>query len=383
MRGVLLLLLLTGCRQLLGFENPIAGTPDDALVDAPIGCEVSNACPANAPICLDEICVECTEASSTQCAGSTPVCGQDNHCRGCATHAECDSEVCLSDGSCADPASVAYVNPNGAGAACELALPCATVPLGVATGRPLLKVSGTVVSMNVVAIDRAIEIHADPGAVLTRASAGPIIDITNPGNVTIYDLVIRDATGGGAGIKLERGSLRIERVRLLRNDGHGLEARNESTVTVRRCIVSGNRGGGLNIENSTFEVTNTLIVRNGTLGSSSGGARLKPAGASVFELNTIADNVSLNVNTAGVRCDAAVVALDARSNIVTTNALDPNCTFSASLFDTQPPAGAGNIQGSPAFASIDPGNELADNYYRITAASAAIDNAVSTLAIDI
>src|ERR1041385_4356043 len=53
-------------------------------------------------------CVICTDSSHAACRNSTPVCSNDM-CVKCTTHSQCDSNVCLPDGSCADAALVAYV----------------------------------------------------------------------------------------------------------------------------------------------------------------------------------------------------------------------------------------------------------------------------------
>jgi hypothetical protein len=84
--------------------------------DAPPGCASSSEC---APLVCDvtgaRTCVRCTAAEHDACTGTTPVCGANHACRGCSAHSECDSRVCLPNGSCAVPDQVAYVEPLAGG----------------------------------------------------------------------------------------------------------------------------------------------------------------------------------------------------------------------------------------------------------------------------
>src|ERR1041385_9467830 len=50
--------------------------------------------------------------SSTECAGSTPVC-EEHVCRGCEAHGECASTACLPNGTCGSGDSVGYAAQAG------------------------------------------------------------------------------------------------------------------------------------------------------------------------------------------------------------------------------------------------------------------------------
>jgi hypothetical protein len=339
--AVILLVLLTSCRQLLGFESPVVPA-EDASPDA---CDLGG--------CQVE----------------------------CVQHDQCASEVCLEDGSCADPMMVAYVEREGGALLCSQAAPCGTVQAALATQRGIIKISGTITSVDVVSITRAVVIHAAPKAVLTRVTSGPIIDVDSPGDLTIFDLELSGAVSSiGSGVRLDGGGARLERVRLLGNEGPGVDARNLSTLVLRRSIVAGNLGGGLALENLVFEVSNTIIAQNGSATTNHGGVRAKPAGTATFQHNTIADNV-IQLNTgseSGITCD---VAFDAHSNIVANNDVDVGCTIRASLFTNGLPPGVGNLVGEPAFLSTENPGDAA--YYRIGLTSRAIDNGIGALVIDI
>ncbi len=382
MRTVLLLVLTAGCRQLLGFENPTVASSDGPAVDpdAAITCFPDDqTCPAKAPICAEGVCVECVGTEGV-CGGEQPVCGADLHCRACVSHDECTSEVCLINGACADPLQVAYIEPNTLGD-CSQTNPCARVALGMQTGKPILKVTGTVTDIMSANLNRTIDLYGAPGAVITRAINGQVIDTSSLGIVSLHDLTLSGGTSNtGNGIRSTQGTLVLDRVRVIGNEGLGLDIRGGELV-MSRAIVQGNANGGARIENTKFAISNSLFVQNGTAGSTIGGLKIKPVVGSSFELNTIADNTNddLSATTRGLDCDAA---FEAHSNIVVNNALGPGCTFHDSLFNSAViPAGSNNLIGDAKFiTTLGP---TSDGFYRISPGSAARDGGISTITFDI
>jgi len=379
-RPVMLLVVTAGCRQLLGFENPtVTDATSEGPLDSPTSCAIgASACPASAPVCVDDVCVECSATELGVCAGTQPVCGSDLRCRACESHAECASDVCLASGACADAVAVAYVAAGGTGDECTQMAPCERVALGMATGRAILKVRGTVTDAMSTTLARSVQIYGAADAVITRSSNGQIVSHT-AGLVELHGITIANGTSNaGTAIRTDGGVLRLDRVNLVGNGGLGLDVR-QATVEISRCIVAGNAGGGLDIENSAFTISNSLIVQNGSASSAIGGARLKPNAGSTFELNTVADNViQFGPANSAVRCDQP---FEAHSNIVVGNQLDTGCTFHDSLFDNVNGAAMGNIAGDPDF--LDTTTPASPTFYRIGDASAAIDKGVSTLTIDI
>ncbi len=378
----LLLLLTAGCRQLLGFESPtVAGSdgPPVDTVDTPITCtNPEQRCPAEAPICAEGICVECLATELALCAAEQPVCGSDLHCRACASHDECVSEVCLISGACADEMQVAYVAAGSTGT-CTKQSPCARVALGMQTGKPILKVTGTVTDTISTNLARTVDVYGDPGAVITRTNNGPIVDTSSSGTVTLHDIAISGGTStNGVGIRGTSGVLVLDRVRVIANQGLGLDLRGQEVV-ISRSILAGNLGGGGRIENTKFAISNTLIVQNGSTTTSIGGLRLKADAGSTLELTTIANNTAdLNFgNGSGLDCEGS---FEAHSSIVTDNTLGGNCAFLASLFDIATP-GTGNRVGDPTFLNTDDTGSA--DFYRLGAGSAALDGALSTIVVDI
>jgi hypothetical protein len=403
---------LVGCDLILGNElNPkyCAAHPDDAdcLREMPTGhfpCKSSADCVGQQgePACTEPgkngfgICVQCTVSDTAACVGTTPLCGEENVCRGCSKHADCASAACLPDGSCVDEGTIAYVAGMGTGTACTRTAPCGTLAAAVGKGKAYVKVAAgaAVKDTQVTVIDgKAVTILADEGAKLDRDGDGAILEVRSAGaDVKIFDLEITGASGssGANGIDVSPNGgapkLTLTRVKLTGNQGLGLSSTG-GAVTVTQSTIAGNTGGGVSITNATFDITNNFIYRNGNSTTATvGGASIAPmaGSASVFAFNTVADNQIQNSGAlaGGVFCDTSGFA--AVNNLVVRNYVnnDPNranantsglCTFPTSTI-------AANVTGL-SFARPD------DNPYdyHLKAGSSAIDQAISqsTVAVDV
>src|SRR4051812_123158 len=80
------------------------------------------------------------------CPAEAPTCDADAEgCRPCRAHAECLSDACLPDGSCADPASVAFVDSTGQdNLACLSTAPCPRFLEALMTRRPYVRIRGAI-----------------------------------------------------------------------------------------------------------------------------------------------------------------------------------------------------------------------------------------------
>ncbi|MBA2541150.1 MAG: right-handed parallel beta-helix repeat-containing protein [Deltaproteobacteria bacterium] len=327
--------LVAGCKE----TNPLfcEGHPDDprCTTDGSIVACTSNAdCFAPTPVCDAPgtmMCVECTSDQTDACTGTSPVCGDDLACRGCAAHVECPaSDACLPDGACANEADVAYVDPTGGGTACTLASPCSEVSAALATTRAVLKLTG-ITNEQVTLDNRNVTILADPGAKLTDTSNGILLKIDGTSQVSIYDLEISGASGLGIpGISLQLGNasdVLLTRVKVDANQGGGISS-SGGTLTVTQSTLSGNQGGGISVSaGATFTITNNFVFRNGDQDTGTfGGINLgvASAGLSRLEFNTIVDNRASSGATraGGVICD--IVGFSAANNLVARNSVGGN-----------------------------------------------------------
>jgi hypothetical protein len=305
-------------------------------------CATNDQCSAPTSVCdiAALTCVQCIAPNQTAaCTGTTPACGGDQTCHACSTHADCSSGACLPDGSCGSDANVAYVDPGGTdNASCTKQTPCTKVAKALATSRAFIKFHGTT-DEAVTISNRDVTLLADVGAKLTRGTAGVILTIDGTSNVTIYSLTISGGLGStGIGVSMPAG--------------------NSSTLTMKRAIVEGNGGGGLSITGGRFDITNTLIVKNGAATSGLGGVFVSQAnsGLRVFEFNTVAQNTATAGITAGVLCAAIASPIAFKSSIVFANGAGMqvegnNCSWSYSDIGPTAVTGNGNVNGDPAFAN--------------------------------
>jgi hypothetical protein len=385
-------LLLAACRE----TNPYycEGHPDDnctldADVNAPQGCTTSAECTSSAkPVCDpgQKLCVSCTADMIGACAGTTPVCATaTNTCMPCITHAQCGSQACLPDGSCGNDSTVAYVAANGNdGDECTRDAPCLHIGMAASKGRPFVKVQ-TDLDEAVLLANANVTILAEPGVSIRRSSVGAIFEIRGTSNVAIHELTIRDGLGTtGHGIMVPAGepvNLTLDRVNVINNSGSGINVQG-GTLSLSRCIVSGNNAGGAYV-NARFTITNSLFVANGNTLSSTGGLFLTPAGSVTFRFNTVANNVAGTGAITGINCGLAVLVAN---TILAQNDAATACAFQYSLFD-QDPGGqdSTNRVGNAKFKTVLATNPFAGDYFRIQSDSAAVDGGdpASTMLLDI
>lgn len=287
---------------------------------------------------VEESCAtaaDCTNPGKSVCALSAST--QQLACKACAAHTECtSSQVCLSNGACADEATVAYVSQQGTNnATCSRAQPCDQIAKALATSRPYIKVSGQL--DEAVTIERAVALFGEEGSKLTRAGGSPVVEVKGNKPVSIQGLEIGGS--GGTGVHAHAGStLTLIKVSVTDNGGIGVLV-DGATLSLSRSIVSLNDGGGIQIKGSSFQIINNFIFRNGTSdgGGDFGGVHLDSStpGSNRFELNTVVDNhvKSGNNRTGGVLCD--IVNFTAANNIIARNDIarsltSPNANTSGS-----------------------------------------------------
>jgi len=354
------LVLLAGCRSILGIDE----------ADPPRAeCATSDDCADPTPVCLrpEGTCVQCTTAEAAACPGAAPICSAAHTCVACNQHADCASQACLPDGSCANEAEVAYVD-GGAPAtatACTRTAPCHQLAqaLALIPARPYIKaLTGTVTESGVVSIsNREVTIVADPKAVLGRAGTGDCLRIEG-GNVrvTIQDLALSNVAGGGAVVYVRDGEVSLDRVEISNNGGTAVRVQG-GALRMSRSRVIDNAQGGLSVESSTavFEVVGNVFAANGNPGTSSGGVRIKPTQLPTnrLELNSFYGNLT-GSGGAAIDCDGQLVA---RNNLVSGPPVVPpdqqiggTCAHAYSIFFQLPngntPAGSTNRTADPMFA---------------------------------
>jgi len=371
---VILALLVAGCVKK---DNPnyCPGlNTDNNCAEGDAGaqpCADNSQCSAPAAICDPQMhaCVQCTPTQTSACMKATPICGMDEHCRGCASHAECPaSNACLPDGSCADAGDVAYVSAVPAGTdnpMCTMTMPCTMIMKALATNRPYLKLRGTI-DEPVMISNRSVTVLADPGTVLTSTSPGNILTVDKASNVKIYDLEISGASGNGAGVSLPSGSnqtVTLSHVTIRRNNGMGGAVLAQGgTINIDRSKIFDNTSGGISVSMAQFNIEDNFITGNGDVATTVyGGVYFNQtnAGTRILSFNTISANKAVTGNPSGVSCNSLIQDLTASNNIIYGNTATGtsiqvggnHCLWTYS--DIGPDAVAGNVSLDPSFVPGD------------------------------
>ncbi len=420
-----LALAVPACRQL----NPefCANHPQDldcagrtgigAGIDAGL-CTQDEQCTDSTPVCdiTRSMCVPCMPGKIGACGGAAPVCGIDEACHPCAMDAECASQTCLPDGSCASPLDVLYVSPTGSALAtcmpddhCSLARALALIDGTKST----IRLDPAHYSlMATVALPHDLHL-VGRGAILDRnaADSGEVLDIAAGTHVSLdyvtvtggdgasghgivcinATLTLREVTiqgNGGCAISSSGCQLVVSHSQLLDNQDSGIIA-STSDVTLVRSVVSGNQFAGIDLSLSSFDIENNVIAKNGGPNGLSGvfigTIRTGSVARRVFGFNTVTQNSGPFGNVSGVVCDQDVgVPLAMTSNIVVNNAGPAQvsggaCVWTYSDIAPGPVSGTGNLSSDPLF--VDPSH----NNFHLQIASPVRDAAdpAATLAVDI
>jgi hypothetical protein len=336
------------------------------------------------------VCVQCTTTQAAACTGSSPVCSNDDHCRGCALHAEClVSNVCRPDGACESAVDVAYASSTQGtdNAPCTMTMPCRTISRALAIGRAVVKLQGNF-DESVTINNQSVMILADPGTTLTRTGGGTIVSIQGSSSVTIRDLTIA-GTSTTTGVSVMSGApvVMLDHVAM---SGHGGSAIDVTGGMLRlsRSVLSNNSGGGISLSMAQFDIENNFIVKNGSTQSSVGGIlfdRIAP-GQTILAFNTIVANQIQSFEAAGITCIGSGQNVTFSNNLIYNNAaagggpqvIGNNCLWTYS--DIGPDglvSGQGNLNVDPQF--VDASN------VHLRAGSPVIDKAdpSATLGVDI
>jgi hypothetical protein len=336
----------------------------DAGVDAAPTCTMSSMCAETAPICENNTCrpcagpsddAECLLRSSTtpvcvagacvrcrdnaHCSGTTPVCGTDHTCRPCTSHGDCTSLVCNADGSCADAATVAYVdNKNGSctgthtgtqsDAYCQI-----QDAINAPSPKPTIRVLGSTMAYARIEITSGTFTIIGPGQKGVAPSA-KISAVTNPpvtisGATATLTLDGFEITGGSAGIDgiscshtTGTGPSLTVRRSFIHDmaGGAGINGSRCRLTVERSQIGPGNTGGGLSLTNTQYSIFNSFIIGNASTGSPAitfGGGSTELSGGFGFSHNTVANNTRIT-GVAGIACNAGMPT-EIKNSIVVSN----------------------------------------------------------------
>jgi hypothetical protein len=370
-------------------ERPVCDTGDTGTC---IGCNETSDCTrfTERPMChpTSGACVECT--SPADCgSGFEPVCGVDGACRGCASDGECQSGVCdEGPGMCVGETDILYVDRAAAGVECTRASPCPTfalaTPMLTPTRRFIVVAAGDYNES--ITLDGKNVTIIGPGASLRPAVFDvPAVLVLNASTVRIEGMRLYSAGGNanGDGVRCAapvsgNPALTLVGVRIDGNIGFGVDAQN-CAVTIAQSTIAGNPGGGVSIRDGSFDITNTFITGNGG-NTTVGGAFLQNnATTSVFEFNTVADNVAGSGIAKSLICSALGTQRIANNIFYSgdmSQVSQTNCELEFNL-SNMGLGGSDNITGTPTF--------VGGGDFHLTATSDGVDDADpdATLGVDV
>ena len=369
-RFLILLVALAACRtrsteycQKAGI-NDYAHCPMPDAADAPaapdgmLACTDDTMCPMERPHCASNECVQCTKST------------------------DCVSGVCLFGGVCQSPDDTWYVDSASTSTtgACTLADPCPTLEEALAlTSKPNIHMSGQFTENKKFAINRDVNIFADPGSgtTFTGTMSGDLFTIGAGYIVNVSNIDIT-CPGGGSGFKMPMAAqLGLSGVQIHGCANQGVLAM-AGTVTIAQSKIYGNgKGGILFMGTIKFDITNSMLVQNGAYSAdvAGGGAALgNGTGMDRFSFNTVADNKTKTAGEAGLSCPATLLP----TGLLLANNTTVNSTTFANSTSTCLPANSRSVNDDLDF--INPGS----GDYHLAATSTAINAAAAdpTITVD-
>lgn len=349
-----LLVALSGCELFVDVPN---ATLANAGSDGGTPCTASLTCSSPTPVCdtAHGTCVECV--TSPDCTVPERAICDANVCRGCIADAECpSSNVCLGDGTCADPARVLYASPAGGTSNCTAAMPCTF-------DAAYVMVSGTqdIIKLAAGTYDRAAGISVTKNVIVTGEGA-TFQDTSSQSFMIMFDVMgvsmtvlnldfeLANTTAGTTAYSAEctmTGALHYDRVRLA-NGAAGVYV-NACAFTLDRSTVDGNSIYGLYLVGAQITITNSFITNNGS--TSQGGMVLAAGTTGTIEHVTMSGNTSMMSAHAITCTDPGLVI---RSSIIYGNgtpSIDATCVVGHSVVDADYTGGANNISMDPLFVA--------------------------------
>ncbi len=366
------------------------GSGGDGGIDAPTGhCSSGSDC-ASAGLTACDLgrnggtCVECID--DTTCATTKPTCGSDDACHACGSNADCAaSDMCLDDGTCADVNMVAYLDAaGGSNSDCTKLAPCNRAQDAFGKQLPFVHVAGSNQTPTLV-VARSVTVIGEGSSSELVGTENPTMELQS-GTIVIAGLTIRNTQLIGVGVSVpvtRTPTVTLERCAITQNAGGGVIALG-GTMTITRCNVFGNNSGGLILGSQQLPIQLTVIdnfiTGNGNPNGGVGGALISPAAGSKLQFNTVIDNrvkTGPPTNAAGVTCLGTLVA---NNNLFGRNFAANTASMASNLLTCDPGNSLLDALSISDLAFVDADAVSHPNAdYHLTAASApAIDKAQGT-----
>lgn len=338
-RGLVGLLVgaVAGCELIANIPKATVVDPVDAMTDG--GDD------AMAAECMDN--TACTQIGKQICDLTSNTCG------GCVLDSECASNVCLVDGTCADPARFVYAAAGGSGDVCTVAQPC-SVDVAVTKLTPqqdIVKLAPGVYTRAATLTMSIAGTIAGGGSTFTVAGAAGVFGIVaNAVPIHIVGLTMSVAANNIAiRCMVAGGEIHLGRVTI-----DGANAAIYSTnclVEIDRSTIRGAQFYGLYVNNAaSVTVRNSYFVNIGTMPDYTIAAlHMSNVASGTIEHTTIANNTALGPS--GLRCPGSS-GVTIRNIIAWGNVapgVDAECVVANSIVDPGYTGGTANSSVNPMF----------------------------------
>jgi hypothetical protein len=333
--AVLALASLAGCELIADIPTVTSIDPSDAMGDGG----------------GDAMQIECMDNAACTMVGK-PICDLTTHaCGGCVLDSECPSNVCLADGTCADPARFVYAAAGGTDTACTMAQPCSVetaasmltptkdiVKLAPGTytrAAPLtMSIAGTIAGGG-----STFNIAGTAGTVAITAAGVPVHIIGLAMNVAANNSALRCQTVGG--------ELHLARMRI---SGSNAAIYTTCPIVVDRTLITGANLYALYANAAAVTIRNSYFVRTGNMPTYTIAAvHLQDVPSGTIEHTTIANTTA--AGPSGLRCPGST-GVTIRNIIAWDNVapgIAPECVVSNSIVDAGYIGGSANVTQDPMF----------------------------------
>ncbi len=330
---VVVLVMLAGCELIADIPSVTALDPD-----------------ARGDGGSDVMALECSDSTECTMIGK-PICDLATHsCGGCVLDSECPSNVCLDDGTCADPARFVYAAAGGSDSVCTMAQPCSveTAVTMLTTEKDIVKLApGTYTRAAPLTMSIAGTL-AGGGSTFNVAGTAGTVGITAEGvPVRILGLVMNVAANNSA-IRCQTtgGELHLSRMRI---SGSNAGIYTTCPLDVDRTMVTGAGLYALYASATPVTIRNSYFVRTASPADYTIAAvHLQDVPSGLVEHTTIANTTA--AGPSGLRCPGSTVTI--RNIIAWDNiapGIDASCTVMNSIVDPGYTGGSANMAVNPMF----------------------------------
>lgn len=289
--------------------------------------------------CVFGQCVECIVSATESDCGPGLGC-TDNKCIVCKDHSSCASQVCdlyqpkeamgKKGGTCLRASDVIYVDNDNTRCGDD-PKPACTITAGIG------RVTDAKKAVRVIASGKSYgPITIAGGKPMVLYGAAGVGGKAQLGNDPRKNGV---TLSGGANVTLDGFEISSSAIGI-RSDG--------ATMTLRRSVVTGNKGGALALVSTTYSVTNNFIIANNA--DDTPAVSISSDSSGKFQFNTVARNTN-KIGLGGIDCQAGVTK-PIEDSIVVLNDLVGTSQFNGKCMLSNVVVGTGDT--TPGGNPVDP-----------------------------